>query len=269
MTQSLWFRIVSFLLFLILVNLLAGYIATTFNYPSLFNATASFFEYAAPIPFTWAFVHLFSMLVYGLPLLFLTTWPTKHVTYFRLFCGITFLLYCLELDNKIPFLLFFKIDALAALLFSLVLAPPTRAKNPILVPTIKAVSIVIGLGLTYITYDAVIHRTPTITNTQYNGGVFLLRSITVNNDFRKNMRFHVEITRKMSSKDACTSAQKLATGLLQDYPFDKNFEKRIIVSHYPEQGLKQFYSPEIGEISLQEKDKEATGEFSCYIDFRN
>ncbi len=268
MVRTLWFRIISFLLFLIIVSLLAGYIATAFNYPSLFNATPSFFEYAVPLPFTWAFVHIFSMLVYGIPLLLLAMWPAKYIGYFRLFCGVTFALYLFELDNKIPFVLFFKIDAVMALLFSFFLAPPNRKNNPVLVLILKVASGIIGLVMAYFIYDAIIHRTPAIKNTTYSNGDFLLRSITVNNDFRQNMRFHVDVTRTMNSDDACTSAQQLANGLLNDYPFDKSFEKRIIVSYYPEEGLKEFHSAEIGEISLQDEDKDSSGNFSCYITFR-
>ena len=47
-------RALVFILFLICVNLIAGFLAVKLHYPSLYNVHASFSEYAVPLPFHWA-----------------------------------------------------------------------------------------------------------------------------------------------------------------------------------------------------------------------
>ncbi len=104
------------------------------GYPSLWgNSTGILFEYAAPLPFNWAFAHLVSMLplailIYGLPL-----WPHRRLVQFRwVMVAALVVLFFIEVRlphgrlNHIPFALFLIVDCLAALVISLMFRPPIK-----------------------------------------------------------------------------------------------------------------------------------------------
>lgn len=268
-TSHILLRISVFILFLISVNLLAGYIAVQFNYPSLFNTKATFIEYAVPLPFTWGLDHIPSMLLFGIPLLFLPFWTDKQLRFFRIISLCSFALFCLELDQKIPFLLFPKIDSLTAIAFSLALRPPNRQENPILVATLKITAILMILLSIVFTYSTWRHLTPTISTTHYANDSFILQSITVNNDYRKEMTFHVDMIKFIPEYQACTLAQSLADDLLTDYPFDKNYDKTIDMTFNLKEIRGQEAPYSIGEISLNNAHKDKRGQFACYLKYRN
>jgi len=249
--QAFWFRAFVFILFSVIACLLAGYIAITFRYPSLFNVTASFAEYATPLPFYWGMLHIPSLLVFGAPLVLLSKNQTKYIRYFRIFCICIFLILLLELNNKIPFLLFPKIDAFVALIFSVFIFPPSNKENPIVVKALKALSLGSVLILGYFAYSFWQHQTPQITKRQYADGLFELKSITVKNDFHKEMLFEVNLKDYISEQKACLLAQPMAKNIVRDYPFDDSYEKRIYVTFNPSNpkiNFKKAY--EMGEISL-------------------
>jgi hypothetical protein len=260
-----WSRAVIITVFFVLVNVLAGYIAIELNYPSLYNVRASFSEYAIPLPFNWAFVHLASMLVYGLPLCLMHEWQPKTVAYCRIIFGCSFLLYFLELDGKNPFILFLKIDAISALAFSLLLVPPNRADNPGLVATLKILGYGGLLVLAAVLYWAQQHRAPTVSTRHYVDDMFKLESIVVYNDFRKTMLFYVEINKQLPADKACESGQILASDLLRDYPFDETYDKKIILTLYPQAATTKESTNEVGEISLRDQHKDEGGRFFCYV----
>lgn len=263
---SLWFRVLVFLIFLVSVNLLSGYLAVKLNYASLWNVHVKFGEYAIPLPFNWGLAHIPSMLVYGLPLIFLLKWPVHYVKYYRLFCICSFLLLSLELDKKIPFLLFPKVDAIVALFFSFVLKPPNHNDNPVQVTVLKILASLGFLLLGYYLYGTWKHQSPKIENTQYLDGVFELKSITVNNDYRKSMEFDVDLKMMIPEERACQLGQTLAQEFLHDYPFDKNYNQLITVTFNPSSGKYKTYP--LGEISLNEGDKDKDGRFACYLRYK-
>jgi len=266
--RPIWLRVVFFFTFLICVNLLAGYLAIEFRYPSLYNVKASFAEYAVPLPFYWGFAHIPSMLIFGIPLLLFSELQEKHKRYLRTFFVFSFLLLLLELDKKIPFLLFPKIDAVTALIFSLVLSPPNRKENPVL---IRALNISAVLGILFLglfTYSTWIHRTPEVTIAQYGNGLFELKSIVVNNDFRKSMSFEVDLKMHLPADQACNISQSLAKGLLRDYPFDNEYEKTISVVFNPASPTSHVEPYSLGEISLNDEHMEKDGRFACYLKFK-
>lgn len=265
---SLWRRITVFIVFLVCVNLLAGFVAIKLGYPSLYNVKASFGEYAVPLPFMWAFAHIPSMLIYGLPLLFLPAWQEKYVRYYRIVCICSFILLLLELDGKSPFLLFPKVDAVVALIFSLIVVPPTRRDNPILVKVLLLSTFVGALFLAYYLYSWWIHRTPDIKNTNYDAGVFELLTIQVNNDFRKEMLFKVQLIETLPEEQLCEHAQTLASELLRDYPFDNDYKKEIHMVFTP-LGEDEARSYNLGEVSLENKHKDRDGRFACYMKYRD
>lgn len=264
----LWLRIIYFSFFLISVNLLAGYVAIRLDYPSLFNVNASFWEYAIPLPFGWGMAHLPSMFIYGIPLLFLRKQQKKYTRNFRIICVCSFLILLLELDNKNPFLLYPKIDALVAFVFSLLVIPPNRKDNPVLIPVLKLTALSGIILLSLFLYSTWEHQVPKISNTRYADGIFELKSITVNNDFRKNMEFRVDMKKYLAGDQACSSAQTLASEILQDYPFDDNYEKTISIRFNPTAHQSSFESYELGEISLNSAHKDKKGRFSCYLKYK-
>lgn len=267
--SPLWLRSVVLVLFLVSVNLISGILATKLNYPSLYNVHARFSEYAVPLPFHWALAHIPSMLIFGIPLLFLHSWKEKHIVYFRAACILTFLLLLLEFDRKIPFLLFLKVDTLLAFICSLVVAPPNKKDNPTLSKALKIATLsalIIALLLTHSVWK---HRTPSITKNRYMNNTFSLQSIVVNNDFRKEMVFEIDLRIYLEEKQACSLAQILAVEILRDYPFDNGYQKSIELRFTPNPEPLNFRPYALGEISLNEKHKDASGLFACSLQFRH
>ena len=133
-TRSTGFRLGLAALYLLSVNLLSGYLAVTFRYPSLWgNVTGLFGEYAYPLPFSWALAHLVTML----PLTMLVTgipfWEQKRLVQARWVC-IAALAVCVGVEvsdgihrfKKTPFVLFWMVDSSLFLMLTLVFKPPLR-----------------------------------------------------------------------------------------------------------------------------------------------
>jgi hypothetical protein len=263
-------RPLAFVLYLVSVNLLSGYVALALNYPSLFNVKASFGEYAIPLPFTWALAHWPTMLIFGIPLLYISRARRKLTQNYRLLCAIIAGLLLLTLNEKIPFLLFPWVDALAGLAFSLVLVPPNRKANPVLFPvTCLAVVGVVG-AITYIAFDHWQHRTPTLNTTTYADGVFELTSIDVNKKLRE-MRVVMALKERLEIDESCELGQQVAEQVLQDYPFDTGYNRLVEVwfnpesSDVPENTGRPY---RLGEISLNEVDIDPDGSFACYLKYK-
>lgn len=268
MSKYMWLRVIAFLLYLLSVNLLSGYVAIEMRYPSLWNVHASFWEYAAPLPVGWGFAHIPSMFLYGVPLLLLADWQPKHIRLFRILCSCSFLLLFLELDNKVPFVLFSKVDAFTALIFSLALAPPNQRDNPWLTRVLKVVFILLLLVGAYRLYMNWQHQTPMMTKTTYIDGAFELKAIKVDTSFRKEMIFEVDLKRTIVEETGCKVAQSLAIGLLNDYPFDTSYNKIVVLNFAPDLSTPSPQSGLIGEISLNHEHKGPNGEFSCFFQYR-
>lgn len=267
---SPWPKRLAFILYLVCVNVLSGYLALALNYPSLFNVDARFGEYAYPLPFTWALAHWPSMLFFGVPLLYISQGSRKLTQYHRLFCVITVGLLFPVLDAKIPFLLFPWVDALAGLVFSLVLVPPNRHANPVQFPvTCLGVVAVVGV-VAYIAFDHWQHRTPGLNNTTYADGVFELTSIDINKELHE-MRIVMDLKERLDTRRSCQLGQQVAVNVLQDYPFDNSYNKLIEVwfnpanADLPENSGRPY---RLGEISLNESDKDSDDSFVCYLKYK-
>ena len=256
------------LLFFVSVSLLAGYVAITLGYPSLYNVKPGFAEYALPWPFCWGMLHIPSMLLYGVPLALLPEMRSKQVAWYRAFCAVSFVLLLLELDRKIPFLLFPKIDAMLALLFSLAVCPPNRKDSPALVVSIK-IGAALALGvLGWFAWSAWTHRTPTLAATGYGDGVFELTSITVDRGYRKRLTFEVDLLKPLAEERLCRQAQALAAGVLADYPFDETYRKEIVVSFDSPAGTSAPARYPLGMLSLNAGDRSDEGMFPCYLKYK-
>ena len=266
----LWPRLLAFVVFLISVNLLSGYLAITLDYPSLFNVNASFGEYAIPLPFTWAMTHWPTMLIYGIPLLYHTSPEQKLVFYYRLYCAVTFCLLMLELDAKIPFLLFPKVDAVIGLVLSLALVPPTRTANPILFPVVCLAIVAILSTSGYFAYDYWQHRTPELRTTTYADGNLELTAININKVLHE-MRIEMDLKTRLDSEESCALGQQAAEKVKQDYPFDNEYRKIIEVwfnpanQDLPENNGKPY---PLGEISLNDAHRDPDGKLACYLSYK-
>lgn len=268
--SSPWPRRFAFFLYLVCVNMLSGYVALALNYPSLFNVNASFGEYAYPIPFTWALAHWPSMLFYGVPLLYINQASRKLTYYYRLICIIPVALLLFVLDAKIPFLLFPWVDALAGLVFSLLLVPPNSRANPVLFPvTSLAVAGVVGF-VAYIAFDYWQHRTPALNTTTYVDGVFELTSIEIHKELHE-MRIVMDLKERLDTDRSCELGQQVAKKVLEDYPFDSDYNKLIDVWFDPGNGDIPENSGRpyrLGQISLNEIDKDPGDSFACYLKYK-
>lgn len=266
--RQLWFRVLVFCLFLIGNSLLAGYLAITFKFPSLYNVSASFTEYAIPLPFYWGFMHIPFMLLYGIPLLVIHKANEKFTAYFRLFCISSFLVLLMLFQHKVPFLLFPTVDAITALLYSLILLPPRKETSPKLTALLKlsAVSILMLIG--YFVYSLWIHQTPVVSKNQYVNGIFTLQSIEVKNDFHKELLFFVDLKNKLPENQVCEKAQLMANEMIQDYPFDDAYSQLINFRFNPTKHEQTIAPYALGELSLNAHDKTPDGRFACYIAYK-
>lgn len=127
-------RIAIGLAFLLVVNLLAGWLAQELRYPSLWGNSQVFAEYAWPLPYGWSMVHWVSMLPLAFVVAALPGWPPSRLVRTRwILLGLLAAVLFVEVEwpygrlNRIPFLLFFAVDFSVALLVSLAIRPPLRA----------------------------------------------------------------------------------------------------------------------------------------------
>jgi len=265
--NNYWLRSLVFLMFVISACLLSGYIAVELRYPSLWGTTDVFTEYALPIGLTWGLVHWPSMLILGISLVTLPKWSTQKVRGFRTVCGVIFLLLLLELDNKIPFLLYPKVDLVLALMGSLVLVPPNRNDNPILTPVILIASLLLAVGAGYWGVLHWQHQPPQIIQQELQGGLFRLQGIHVDNDYRKEMMFEVDLKKSLSESETCTYAKGLAETLFHDYPFDNDYRKEIVITLNPSTVVADFKPYELGVVAVEMMEDAA--KFHCYVKYRN
>jgi hypothetical protein len=265
--RPLWLRVLIFCLFLTTSSLLAAYLAIKLQFPSLYNVTASFAEYAIPFAFYWGFMHIPFMLIYGIPLLSHRT-KLRYVNYFRLFCVASFLTLLFTVNLKIPFLLFPTIDAMTALICSLILLPPNKKDNPRLITLLKLSTASILILLVYFAYDIWVHRTPNVTKRLYANSIFTLQSIEVQNDYHKQLMFLVDLNTALPEHQICQAAQLMASEIMHDYPFDHTYNLLIKIRFNPKANKQTDSSYPLGELSLNKDDSNPDGHFACYAAYQ-
>lgn len=263
-----WRRVLIFCLFLVGSSLLAGYLAITLRFPSLYNVNASFAEYAIPFPFYWGFMHIPFMLIYGIPLLLSNRTKLRYVNYFRLFCVVSFVALLFTIKHKMPFLLFPTIDAITALICSLILLPPNKKNNPRLITLLKLCTTVVLILMGYFAYDIWVHQTPNITKRLYANDTFKLQSIEVKSDFHKELLFTVNLKTELPENQICKAAQQLANEILHDYPFDQTYNQLIKIRFNPKTDEQTDSSYPLGELSLNKDDIATDGHFACYAAYK-
>lgn len=262
--QPYWMKISVITAFIVIVNGMSGYLAIQFRFPSLWNVQADFSEYAFPVNFNWALAHWPTMAGFAACLWFVDSWSNGTIKRFRWLLVLCFLLTLFTLPQKIPFTLFPMVDAFFALLFSFILSPVNKTTQPILFRTLWGGGLAGLLAVGYAGYMTFIHTVPQIQNTEYVEKKFHLHSIELQNNYKKELSFVVDIHQSVTEAETCNLGQLLAKQLLIDYPFDENFSKLITLRKQiaPASQIK-----EVGEISLDNEHKQQNGEFACYVKF--
>tara|TARA_R110002096_G_scaffold261292_1_gene454543 strand:+ start:49889 stop:50713 length:825 start_codon:yes stop_codon:yes gene_type:complete len=252
--------------YIISVNLLAGYCAVWLRFPSLWGSSKIFLEYAMPIGMTWALAHWPTLVLVSIPLLLMPHWNTKQITRFRIICIGLVLLLSYGVIEKIPFALFPTIDLVSAFFFSLIIAPPSYKENPVLSLFMIVLLSITALSGTYHLHDKWKHRTPIIKESVLSDGLYKLKTISVDNGYRKELLFTVELTQYIEPDKVCDTTSEMGTLLFNTYPFDKKYNKIIDVVFNPEQKEKNATPYPLGQV-VQYEEKGAL-QIACYLKFK-
>ncbi len=195
------------------------------------------------------------MLIFGIPLLTLAATGSQNLKKFRIFCIAVFLLTLIELDAKIPFLLFPKVDSVSALFFSYVVAPPNKTDSP---KSVYALQLLFGLAAATLIYSAFSswqHRTPSIKTATLANGQFVLESIEVSSDYKREMIFRIELAKIIPDDRVCNLGKQVSENLFRDYPYDDKYLKRVHI---------RFETHEIAVLELPNKPIPGKREIYCY-----
>jgi hypothetical protein len=136
-------------------------------------------------------------------------------------------------NEKVLFALFPAIDLITALFLSFIIVPPTYKENPKLVICLLFLSSRILLSGIYCLYSKWQHQTPDIKETELMGGLFNLQSISVDNSYKKELQFTVELTQYIPENEACTISLEMSEALFKLYPFDKKYERAVKIIFNP------------------------------------
>jgi len=257
-------KLLLFLTYFISVNLLAGYCAVRLRYPSLWGGGNVFLEYGTPIGI-WGLSHWPSLLLISIPLLLVPHWNTKQINRFRIICVGLILVLLYGVIEQIPFALFPTVDLFIALLFSLIIAPPNYKENPALTVTMVMLLSISSLSGIYYLYAKWQHRTPVIKESVLMNGLFKLKTIHVDNGYRKEMLFTTELTQYIDTDKVCDTASKMSELLFNTYPFDEKYKKLVDIIFNPQQNDSLPYT--LGQMEQYEEDGEL--HIGCYLKYKN
>jgi hypothetical protein len=258
-------KLLLIIIFLISVNLLAGYVAVWLKFPSLWGNSQIFLDYAMPFGLTWALAHWPSIILTIIPLLLLPHWNEQQLQLFRLICLSLFFILLYGVHEKIPFALFPAVDFLVAFFFSLIIVPPTYKHNPKLVIGISIFLSFALLSGTYCMYSKWQHRTPEIKESNLMNGLFVLKVINVNSNY-KELTFEVELTQMISQENICDTATEMSEALFESYPFDANYKKTTQIIFNPIHPDKNLSPYPLGELNQFEEDGQV--HIGCYLKYK-
>lgn len=121
-------RLIVAVAYLVTVNILCGFIAVEFRYPSLWGKSSVFPEYAYPVPMSWALMHWLSMAPLTYFIFRMWDWEPGLLRRFRgsllavaLLCITADIVYGGGRFHRVPFLLFPFVDTSTALLLTFVM----------------------------------------------------------------------------------------------------------------------------------------------------
>jgi len=259
-------KIILLFVYVISVNLLAGYLAVLLKFPSLWGGGDTFQDYAMPIGLTWAMAHWFSFIPLSIPLLLMSDWNVTWIRRFRIFCLGMFLILLYGVIEKVPFALFPAVDLFVAFFFSIIIVPPTYKENPVFTIAIIILLSIVTLAGTYVLYSKWQHRTPGIKETELMGGVFRLEAISVDNNYLKQIIFTVELMQYIPQSDVCNVATEMGEEIFDIYPFDKTYDRIIRIIFNPEKAEGNLRKFRLGEVAQYKEDGEL--HIGCYLKYR-
>lgn len=259
-------KVLLFIAYVISVNLLAGYCAVWLRYPSLWGGSNVFYEYAMPIGMTWGLSHWPSLILVSIPLLLIPHWNTNQIRRYRIICIGLILILLYGVFEKIPFALFPTVDLFIAFFFSLIIAPPNYKENPVLTVTVAILITISTLYGIYYLYSKWQHQTPLIKESVLMNGLYKLKTINIDNSYRKEMLFTTELTRYIDPDKVCESATEMTSFLLETYPFDDGYNKTIEVVFNPEEKDNDLPPYPLGQMEQYEEDGET--HIACYLKYK-
>ncbi len=258
-------KIVLFFVYFITVNLMSGYVAVWLKFHTMWGNSQVFLDYAMPIGLTSAMAHWPSLIMVSIPLLMIPNWNSTQLKRFRIICVTLFLILLYGVMGKIPFALFPAVDLFVAFFFSLIIVPPTQKENPVLTIFTKALLIIILLVGIYIPYTKWQHQTPAIKEIDLLDGLFKLKTIRVDDSYRKELIFTIELTKHISQEEVCNIASEMGETLFDTYPFDKDYKKIADVIFNPEKENNNT-AYRLGELSEYQENNET--KIGCYLKYK-
>ncbi len=220
-----------------------------------------------PIGMTWGLAHWPSLILISIPLLLIPHWNAKQVKHFRLICAALILILLYGVIEKIPFALFPTVDLFTAFFFSLFIAPPSYKENPVLTITMAGLLSIATLIGVYHLYSKWQHQAPNIKESDLMNGLYKLKTISVDNGYRKELLFTIELTQYIEPDRGCDSASEISELLINTYPFDEGYHKIVDVV-FNQEGKDNVFSPY--PLGQMEQYKEAgKSHIACYLKYKD
>ncbi len=97
-------------------------------------------------------------------------------------------------------------------------------------------------------------------------GLYKLKTINIDNSYRKEMLFTTELTRYIDPDKVCESATEMTSFLLETYPFDDGYNKTIEVVFNPEEKDNDLPPYPLGQMEQYEEDGET--HIACYLKYK-
>ncbi|MFT5396847.1 MAG: hypothetical protein ACI85N_002057 [Gammaproteobacteria bacterium] len=98
------------------------------------------------------------------------------------------------------------------------------------------------------------HRTPIIKESVLMNGLYKLKAISIDNDYRKELLFTIEFTQFLDPDRVCDSASNMSELLFNTYPFDEGYNKIVEVVFNPEEKDNDFSPYPLGQVEQYEED---------------
>lgn len=250
------------LVYLVSVNLLAGYVAVWFRFPSLWGNSQIFLDYSMPFGLTWASAHIPSMILVSILLLRIPNWNEKQIQRFRIICLSLFFILIYGVLEKVPFALFPAVDLLVAFFFSLIMVPPSYKENPKLTIGLSIFLSLILISSSYFLYTKWQHRAPEIKETVLMDGLFKLNDIDVHNVYPE-ITFKVALTKMIPQSSICDTAIEMTTNLFNTYRFDESYKKIVELYFEPKKTETKKTVYRFGVLEQYKKDDKI--DIFCHI----
>ncbi|MBT7952045.1 MAG: hypothetical protein HN764_10510 [Gammaproteobacteria bacterium] len=259
-------KIILLIIYLGGANLLAGFVAVWFRFPSLWGNGEVFIDYALPVNFTYALSHWPSLLLCAAPIMQMADWNTRQIRRIRKICLILLLVIAYGLIEKIPFALFPAIDLLFVFIISLLIAPPTLKENPIIISVILGLLAIAAWKGSSIFYFNWKHQVPVIKQVEINDGLYELLSIDVKNR-NKELVFDMELTRHIAENDLCDMSTAMFTSLIESYPFDNTYHRLVEIKFNPVDKKRGDLAYRLGYL-IENKENDGRPAVACYLKYK-